>query len=205
MQHDPEELDLALIRSELAQQHKVAYGVVAAFTAATATEGATATVELAVRFKRRVDGVVETYTPVPLKKVPVQYGRLVYPLEVGDEVVVHFLDRGSATAYINGGAGNEPDGDRRNALSDAYCVPMNWSKAGGANGHVAGSVVIDRGTMDVLLGKAATRGVARLNDEVAVQAAWLTWFTAVGLATSTVPPAGLFGTISTASSVVKAE
>jgi len=203
---EQEEIVLAITKGQIALQHKVAYGVVEAFTPATATEGATADVELAVKFRRKVDGVVETYSPQPLRNVPVQYGRVVYPLAVGDEVAIFFCDRGSATAYVRGGTGNEPDGLRRNALSDAFCVPMDWSRAGGAAGHVANALVLDVTDLsEIRLGKNASLGVARETDEVMPLAAWASFFTAVGAATGVAVPGGTFALITTSSSKVKAE
>ena len=98
-----------VIKSAIAAQHKVELAVVRSFTAATATAGPLAEVELSTKFRRMVDYVSETYNGPVLGNVPVLYSRLTFPLIAGDEVLVVCADRGVDTAYENGGTNNEPE------------------------------------------------------------------------------------------------
>ena len=199
-----------VIKSAIAAQHKVELAVVRSFTAATATAGPLAEVELSTKFRRMVDYVSETYNGPVLGNVPVLYSRLTFPLIAGDEVLVVCADRGVDTAYENGGTTNEPDGDRRNSLTDAFCIPFAWSKAtSAALTHTATTVVLDQGAQTAInignspgvLDKAARQG-----DDVNPLTAWATWFAAVGTASGAgAPPGSTMASITSGSALVKIE
>ena len=201
-----EEVIDASIKGQIAVQHNVELGVVQSFTAAAAGSGPTATIKLSTKFRRLVDGVLETYAPPTLGNVPVLYSRLTFPLQAGDEVLVLFADRGVDTAYINGGTGNEPDGTRRNSLSDAFCIPFAWSKASTQLTHTASTVVLNQGAQtSIHVGDGATAAAARVGDDVAATTDWAMWFASVGTAVGIAPPASVLAAISTGSSLVKIE
>ena len=166
-----------VIKSAIAAQHKVELAVVRSFTAATATAGPLAEVELSTKFRRMVDYVSETYNGPVLGNVPVLYSRLTFPLIAGDEVLVVCADRGVDTAYENGGTNNEPDGDRRNSLTDAFCIPFAWSKAtSAALTHTAATVVLDQGAQTAVhVGRDATKAAARVDDYVDRTPAFELW------------------------------
>ena len=181
-----------VIKSAIAAQHKVELAVVRSFTAATATAGPLAEVELSTKFRRMVDYVSETYNGPVLGNVPVLYSRLTFPLIAGDEVLVVCADRGVDTAYENGGTNNEPDGDRRNSLTDAFCIPFAWSKATSAALTHTATTVLDK--------------AARQGDDVNPLTAWATWFAAVGTASGAgAPPGSTMASITSGSALVKIE
>jgi|TARA_R110002012_G_scaffold67939_2_gene176714 hypothetical protein len=198
------------IKGQIAIQHNAELGVVKAFNAATAGNGPTADIEMSTLYRRRVEGISETYSPPMLGKVPVLYSRLTFPLAVGDEVLVICIDRGVDTAYENGGTGNEPDGTRQNSLSDAFCIPFAWSKAtSAALTHTAATVVLDQGAQTAIhIGNSpgVLDNAARQGDNVSPLTPWATWFAAVGTASGAgAPPASTMATITSGSSKVKIE
>ena len=134
-----EEIRDVVIKSAIAAQHKVELAVVRSFTAATATAGPLAEVELSTKFRRMVDYVSETYNGPVLGNVPVLYSRLTFPLIAGDEVLVVCADRGVDTAYENGGTNNEPDGDKAARQGDNVNPLAAWAAWFAAVGTASGA------------------------------------------------------------------
>jgi len=148
-------------------------------------------------------------------------------LQVGDEVLCIVADR-ALDAWLDNGGATTPSGGRLHDVSDIVAIPglRSAGKAvrvrrgretlylGKDDGQAPWAKLEARPTPTVTvegttikLGAAATLGVARLNDSIAVtDAAWLTWFASIGTALMVPPPPSApTGIITGASSKVKAE
>ena len=103
----------------------------------------TAVVQLTIREKQNINGVMQD-VPVPLlPDVPVVMPRaggylLTLPIAVGDEVLVIFSDNCIDGWWQSGGVQNQMD-NRRHDLSDCFAIPGPWSQARKISGYSTSS------------------------------------------------------------------
>lgn len=120
--------------------------------------------------------------PVPLPMVPVVFpygaaGGLTFPIGPGDTGLLVFADR-SLDRWKTTGVAGDPGAARAHSLSDGVFLPgLHPNTAPITPSTALGGTVLEGVT--VLLGRAATLGVARLGDGVQASAALSAWAAAV--------------------------
>lgn len=205
------QVNQACIEAALEDLHTCSWGSVVSYDATTQT----AHVQL---IQRRsyvdADGNRTTERPAPLLDVPVVFPgagavSMTWPLAAGDVVLLLFAERALDAWYAGGQEDVDAGDDRHHSLSDAIAIPGLRSakdRIGGPPPSDALVLTVPSGQTIRLGSKDATKGVARIGDQISIPISALTTALDTHYSVSGAPTGTtVTGTITSASGKVKAD
>ncbi len=139
---EQEELFRKMLDNWAFKMRNAAPGIVQSFNSAKQT----ATVQIAIRERINLNGVITWETLPLLVDVPVAMFRaggycITFPVNAGDEGLVIFADACIDAWYQSGGVQNQMD-KRRHDLSDGFFLPLTWSQPRVISGYSTDSVQV---------------------------------------------------------------